>query len=134
MDGTSININEEKLNALRQLLPEAFSEEKIDWEKLKATLGEQMKLFVDHVSEFATIENMVYELLLKGGKDLNSPIEKKESYYKINGTELILLLEKTTQEIMDAVIAEKPIKCAMQELNLKQYKIHKYGKRNQKSF
>jgi adenine-specific DNA-methyltransferase len=73
-------------------------------------LAEQMKLFVDPVSESATIENMVYELLLKSGKDLNSAIEKKDSFYKINNNELILLLEKATQEIVDLVIAEKPIK------------------------
>jgi adenine-specific DNA-methyltransferase len=84
------------------------------WQQIEGkdakALAEQMKLFVDPVSENATIENMVYELLLKSGKDLNSNIEKKGSFYKINGTELILLLEKATQEIIDAVIAEKPIK------------------------
>jgi adenine-specific DNA-methyltransferase len=78
--------------------------------ELAEALQEQMKLFVDPVSETATIENMVYELLLKSGKDLNSKIEKKSSFFKINGTELILLLEKATQVIIDAVIAEKPIK------------------------
>ena len=40
MDGTSQTPEQEKLNALRQLLPEVFSEGKIDWEKLKATLGD----------------------------------------------------------------------------------------------
>jgi len=84
------------------------------WQQIEGkdakALAEQMKLFVDPVSEYATIENMVYELLLKSGKDLNSPIEKKGSYYKINNNELILLLEKATQEIIDKVIAEKPIK------------------------
>lgn len=84
------------------------------WQQIEGkdakALAEQMKLFVDPVSESATIENMVYELLLKSGKDLNSQIEKKDSFFKINGTELVLLLEKATQEIIDAVIAEKPIK------------------------
>jgi len=84
------------------------------WQQIEGkdakALAEQMKLFVDPVSESATIENMVYELLLKSGKDLNSPIEKKDSYFKINNSELILLLEKATQEIIDAVIAAKPIK------------------------
>lgn len=84
------------------------------WQQIEGkdakALAEQMKLFVDPVSESATIENMVYELLLKSGKDLNSLIEKKDSFYKINGTELVLLLEKATQEIIDAVITEKPIK------------------------
>lgn len=84
------------------------------WQQIEGmdakALAEQMKLFVDPVSESATIENMVYELLLKSGKDLNSQIEKKGSFYKINQNELILLLESATQEIIDAVIAEKPIK------------------------
>lgn len=84
------------------------------WQQIEGkdakTLAEQMKLFVDPVSASATIENMVYELLLKSGKDLNSLIEKKDSFYKINNTALILLLESATQEIIDAVIAEKPIK------------------------
>ncbi len=79
-----------------------------------------MKLFVDPVSESATIENMVYELLLKSGKDLNSSVQHFPSsggvpngrggYFTINNTELILLLEKATQEIIDTVIAAKPIK------------------------
>jgi len=84
------------------------------WQQIEGkdakALAEQMKLFVDPVSESATIENIVYELLLKSGKDLNSPIEKKDSFYKINNNELILLLEKATQVIIDKVIAEKPIK------------------------
>lgn len=84
------------------------------WQQIEGkdakALAEQMKLFVDPVSESATIENMVYELLLKSGKDLNSQIEKKGSFYKINQNELILLLESATQEIIDAVIAERPIK------------------------
>src|SRR5690554_645988 len=42
MDGTSLTPEQEKINALRQVLPEAFSEGKIDWEKLKATLGEDI--------------------------------------------------------------------------------------------
>lgn len=73
-------------------------------------LAEQMQLFVDPVAEKATTENMVYELLLKSGKDLNSRIEKKPDYYVINDGELVLLLEEATQEIVDAVLAEKPVK------------------------
>src|SRR5690554_2409807 len=42
MNGTSLTPEQEKLNALQQILPEAFSEGKIDWEKLKATLGENI--------------------------------------------------------------------------------------------
>jgi adenine-specific DNA-methyltransferase len=84
------------------------------WQQIEGkdtkALVEQMKLFVDPIAASATIENMVYELLLKSGKDLNSRIEKKDSFYKINDHELVLLLESATKEIMEAVIAEKPLK------------------------
>lgn len=78
--------------------------------KDKEALEEQMKMFVDPVAKNATTENMVYELLLKSGKDLNSRIEKKDGFYAINETELILVLEKANQEIIDAVITSKPQK------------------------
>jgi adenine-specific DNA-methyltransferase len=78
--------------------------------KDKEALEEQMRLFVDPVAKNATTENMVYELLLKSGKDLNSAIELKDGFYAINEIELILILEKANQEIIDAVIASKPQK------------------------
>ena len=84
------------------------------WQQIKGkdakALEEQMKLFVDPVAENATIENMVYELLLKSGKDLNSQIEHKGDYYKVNDNELIFMLEKASQDIVDAVLKEKPLK------------------------
>ena len=43
MDEKSFNITEEKLSKLKEVLPEAFTENKIDWEKLKATLGEDVE-------------------------------------------------------------------------------------------
>jgi len=73
-------------------------------------LAEQMKLFVDPVSESATIENMVYELLLKSGKDLNSTVRQAQGFHTINNGELVLMLEKATQEIIDTVIVSKPNK------------------------
>ncbi|MCG2714673.1 MAG: site-specific DNA-methyltransferase, partial [Candidatus Marinimicrobia bacterium] len=43
MDGKSLNVVEKKLNDFKKILPEAFTEEKIDWEKLKAALGEDIE-------------------------------------------------------------------------------------------
>jgi len=84
------------------------------WQQIEGkdtkALAEQMKLFVDPVSESATIENMLYELLLKSGKDLNSKIEKKDNFHTINEKDLVMMLEKATQEIIDKVIALKPNK------------------------
>jgi adenine-specific DNA-methyltransferase len=42
MDGKSLTPQEIKLQQLKEILPEAFAEGKIDWEKLKATLGEDV--------------------------------------------------------------------------------------------
>ena len=41
MDGTSLNITEERLARLREIIPEAFAEGAIDWEKLCQTLGRE---------------------------------------------------------------------------------------------
>ncbi len=70
----------------------------------------QIKMFVDPVSKNSTVENMMYELLLKSGKDLNSKIEHNENYYSINDNELIFMLEKADKKIVDAVLKEQPKK------------------------
>ncbi|QYJ68808.1 site-specific DNA-methyltransferase [Flavobacterium litorale] len=84
------------------------------WQQVKENdpkaLEKQMKMFVDPVAEGATIENIVYELLLKSGKDLNSTIEHKNDYYCINDNELVLMLEKATQDVVDNIIKEQPQK------------------------
>ena len=84
------------------------------WQQIKnkdaAALEEQMKLFLDPVREKATTQNMVYELLLKSGKDLNSSIEDKKGYTSINQGELILVLEEANQDIFTSILAENPQK------------------------
>ena len=66
--------------------------------------------FIDPVSDNAVTDNMVYELLLKNGKDLNSTIVLKNGYYTVNGNEMIFLLESASQEIINDVLSEKPNK------------------------
>ncbi len=73
-------------------------------------LADQMKLFVDPVSETATIENMVFELILKSGKDLNSKINMNNGFYLVNAGELVLMLEVANKEIIEKIIAIKPLK------------------------
>lgn len=84
------------------------------WQQIEGknldALAEQMKLFVDPVPESATIENMVYELMLKSGKDLNSKIEKQDGFFSVNAGELVLMLEKANQQIIDNIIALNPQK------------------------
>ena len=84
------------------------------WQQIEGknldALAEQMKLFVNPVSESATFENMVYELMLKSGKDLNSKIEKADGFFSVNAGELVLMLEKANQELIDNIIALNPQK------------------------
>lgn len=84
------------------------------WRNIKGgAKGEWKELiieFLDPVEEAATTTNMVYELLLKYGKSLNSSIEHKDGYFAINGRELFLMLEIASQETADTVLREKPNK------------------------
>lgn len=66
--------------------------------------------FINPVAENATVENMMYELLLKSGKSLNSKIEHDDNCYCINGGELALLLESVGQATVDAVLSQHPQK------------------------
>lgn len=43
MDGKSLDITQERLNKLKEILPDAFTEGKIDLEKLQASLGENIE-------------------------------------------------------------------------------------------
>ncbi len=84
------------------------------WREIKGSNKEEWKQqmvdFINPVAENATTDNMVYELLLKSGKSLNSTIEHRDGFYAINGKELILMLESATQETVDAILAEHPQK------------------------
>lgn len=84
------------------------------WRKVKGSENEEWKLQIEDslhpVAEIATKNNMVYELLLRSGKSLNSTIEHRNGFYAINGKELIMMLETATQELVDAIRAEHPQK------------------------
>jgi len=73
-------------------------------------LVQQMKIFVDPVSEEARIENMVYELLLKSGFEINSKIEHINKSFVINTNEMILLLEEVNENIIGKALNRKPVK------------------------
>jgi len=73
-------------------------------------LEKQLLAFVNPAKERSTEKNMLYELLLKSGIDLNCKIEKKDSYYLINENELVIALLKINEEIIKKIIESKPQK------------------------
>lgn len=56
------------------------------------------------------LETIMDGISLTTEQEKISRIDKQDSFHKINGKELVLLLETATQEIIDAVLAEKPVK------------------------
>jgi len=80
-----------------------------------AQLEQQLMDFVDNVKPEALTENLLYELIIKSGLELNVPIEEKKAkdgaYYRIGNGDLIIgLVDKLTQSLFDAILADKPEK------------------------
>ncbi|MCK4447904.1 MAG: site-specific DNA-methyltransferase [Candidatus Marinimicrobia bacterium] len=73
----------------------------------------QMEIHADPVAKDAEIEDILYELLLKSGKELTSEIEYKDGIYRINKKEIAIVLEKIDEDIMKVVITGKPEKLIM---------------------
>lgn len=75
-------------------------------------LSSQLDAFTNPVKEGSEKENMLYELILKSGYELTNAVEynKKSNYYSINNNELIIVLEKMSKDIVDAIISSKPKK------------------------
>lgn len=76
---------------------------------------EQMKNFIDPVKEGATNYNMLYELIIKAGIDLNAKIETKKheelNYYIVNDGEMVVVLDKGVNiEFFDLLAETKPQK------------------------
>lgn len=66
MDGKSLDITTEKMNQLRAIFPEVFSEGKVDFERLKAVLGEDTFVQGEH-----------YELSWAGKTEARKEVQKQ---------------------------------------------------------
>ena len=78
-------------------------------------LKENIDMFEDSLKQNSKDENILIELLLKSGYDLNTKIEiiKIDSSYVyiISDKELIVCLNKISKQIIDKIIEIKPKKC-----------------------
>ncbi len=84
------------------------------WREIHGSHQDQWKQqtidFLNPVAENASTENMVYELMLKNGKNLNSTIEHSHNCYNIHSGELLLLLESVDQDTINYVLSLHPQK------------------------
>ena len=79
-------------------------------EKTVEELAETIRVFTDSLAERAELENAIYELLLKNGSDLNSKVECRDGYRRVNDGELILILEKAEPGMLREIVRSKPLK------------------------
>jgi adenine-specific DNA-methyltransferase len=76
-------------------------------------LVEQLELHVDHIRENRTQDDLLYEVLLKSGFSLTTPVEKKtlagKTVYLVAGGALVICLEHAlTLDLIRAVAEMKP--------------------------
>lgn len=60
MNGESLNIQKENIEKLKQLFPELFSENQLDWEKLKAAFSNN----INFANERYVLNGQVRQMLL----------------------------------------------------------------------
>lgn len=96
-----------------KLAPSNFSTWNANVDKTAEAIGKQLELHVDHISDKADQETILYELLLKSGFELTTKIEKLEmeskTVFSIGEGELLICLEKElTNELIKAMAELKP--------------------------
>jgi len=130
---TIADITKERIRRTGKMLREESSDKKIDegfkvfkldesnfkiWNTHVTSveqLEQQMIEMFDNVQPGATKEAVMYELILKSGKELNVTIEEKEAggekYFKLNdGSLVICLADKLSKELFTGMLVEKPKK------------------------
>jgi adenine-specific DNA-methyltransferase len=81
--------------------------------KDEGTLGQQLELHVDHIREGRSEQDLLYEILLKSGFPLTTPVEKltlegKTVYSVADGDLLVCLDRALTLEVIRAMAARQP--------------------------
>ena len=78
-----------------------------------AALERQLELHVEHIRDGRTADDIFYELMLKSGFPLTTPVEKQalagKTVYSVAGGALVICLERElTLELIRAIAAQKP--------------------------
>jgi adenine-specific DNA-methyltransferase len=96
-----------------KLRPSNFKIWRSDLIETKEDLQTQITEFIDPVKPGSKEENMLFELLIKSGKDLNCEIVRKESgdsHYYLTDNEVAIALDAINQKMITEIISLKPNK------------------------
>lgn len=113
---TSSNLSEEKLQELRQILPEVFAENKIDWDRLKTVLGGEIDPQVERFSfSWAGKSNAIKSVIMPSEATLR-PNEKKSAdfdkseniFVEGDNLEVLKLLQKAYFEKIKVIYIDPP--------------------------
>lgn len=113
---TSSDLSEEKLEELRRILPEAFSEDKIDWDKLRTVLGDRIDPRAEKFSfTWAGKSNAVKNVLIPSKATLrpakNESVKFDESenlFIEGDNLEVLKLLQKAYFEKIKMIYIDPP--------------------------
>jgi len=113
---TSSDLSQEKLQELRRILPEAFSEDKIDWDKLRVVLGGKIDSRIEKFSfNWAGKSNAIKNVLIPSKATL-SPIkeesikfdESENLFIEGDNLEVLKLLQKAYFEQVKMIYIDPP--------------------------
>ena len=113
---TSPNLSEEKVLELRHILPEVFSENTIDWEKLRTVLGDEIDARIEKFSfTWAGKSNAIKNVLIPSKATLN-PVpdesvkfdESENLFIEGDNLEVLKLLQKAYFEKVKMIYIDPP--------------------------
>ena len=94
------------------LSPSNFKQWRGDGIETSEQLAEQMLMFAKSEKEGAAVEHMLYELLLKFGQELTTPVETLDvgggKVYTIHGRKMLFVLESFTDAMIQPLVELKP--------------------------
>lgn len=113
---TSSNLSEEKLAELRRILPEAFSEEKIDWDKLRTVLGDDVDAGIEKfgftwAGKSSAIKNVLIpsKATLTPATDESVKFDESENLFiEGDNLEVLKLLQKAYFENVKMIYIDPP--------------------------
>lgn len=95
-----------------QLAPSNFKQWRGDGIDTPEQLAEQMQMFAKSEKEGAQVEDMLYELLLRFGQELTTPVESLEvagsKVFAIHDRKMIFVLESFTEAMIVPLVEMKP--------------------------
>ena len=95
-----------------RLAPSNFKQWRGDFIDTAEQLAEQIQLFAKGEKEDAQIEDMLYELLLKFGQELTTPVETLDvagsKVFAIHERKMLFVLESFSDEMIDPLVDMRP--------------------------